>query len=74
MPVVLRLCGCRCVGAIQQSCGVQNKRTEVYQSFPGQALKPGSSLSLTPSGRGGLGEMDGRTLLLVRIEVMRKSV
>ena len=33
MPVVLRLCGCSCVGAIQQSCGAQNKRTEVCQSF-----------------------------------------
>ena len=41
--------------------------------FPGQAFGPGFSLCCDPSGRGGLGEMVGCALLLVRIEVMRKS-
>ena len=44
----------------------------VSQSFPGQAEEPGFSLCEAPSGRGGLGEMDGRALFQFAIEVMGK--
>ena len=60
------------VGASNATCR-RDGRQGLFCNFPGQAVKPGFSLSIAPSGRGGLGEMVGCAPQLSTIEVMRKS-